>query len=144
MAQVKDNRRKFIPSVNQLKQDVTSIYIDVNLDYNQILMRLEYHLDPSYPDNIPDLTYELILQRYRAHIDLWNRRHGERETRGYLKGSEAVERKNFLDFLEMRLYTIDWTAQSGNPIRDRYLFGEIQQTNLTEQRKCFLENLKVK
>lgn len=135
--------KKFIPSASQLQQDVTAIFIDADMNYDWARERIIWHLDPTEPDNMPDLTYELLLSRYRSHIEHWNRRFKSTEERGYLSKPDAAKRKNFTDFLENRLYKIDWGGMSMTPGRDLYLFGDIAQSKLSQQRKIFIEGLKL-
>ena len=135
---------KFVPSVDQLTQDVTAIYIDENVnDYDYIRDRIIHHLDETYPENVKGLTYETIISKYRSHIESWNRRNREKEGKGFLSKAESSKRKTIIEFLETRLYIIDWEASSSTPIRDTYLFGDIRQPLLTEQRKRFLSSLKL-
>lgn len=138
-----DANRKFIPSEAQLQQDVTAIFIDADMKYDWARERLIWHLDPSDPENVPDLTYETVLSRYRMHIEHWNRRFKSTEERGFLSKTDAAKRKNFTDFLEARLYKIDWAGMSTTPGRDLYLFGNIPHSKLSQQRKNFLEGLKL-
>ena len=123
-------------------QDVSAIFIDENLDYDYTHSRLVYHLDETPYDNVKGLTYETIIHKYRTHIELWNQRNQEKEKKGFLGRPEAAKRKNFLEFLEARLYTIDWDSMSSTPLRDLYLFGNIKNDFLSKQRKAFLDSLK--
>jgi hypothetical protein len=133
---------KFIPGAEQLKDDITAIFIDEDLDYDYTLSRLIYHLDSSQANNKPDLTYEECIRKYKSHIDQWNSRNQATERRGFLGKPQAAKWKNFLEFLETRLYNIDWDSLSSIPDRDLYLFGDIKQDFLSEQRKSFIGSLK--
>ncbi len=127
-----------IPTVEQFRKDVTTIFIDENMDYGYVYNRLLYHLDPTYPDNAKNLTYENCIKKYKTHIDQWNDRNKEREKRGFLAKAEAEKRKTFLEFIEARLYNIDWDSFSDTPIRDSYLFGAlVTQETLIKQFKDF-------
>ena len=53
--------KKTIPTIEQFRKDISSIFIDEDLDYYYVLNRLKYHLDDTMPDNDPDLTYEIVL-----------------------------------------------------------------------------------
>lgn len=139
--------KKFIPAVEQLQKDVTAIFIDEDMDYHETHVRLVYHLNPKEPGNKKDLTYDECIRKYRAHIEIWNKRNKEKENRGYLAKSEALKRKNFLDFLDLRLYLIDWDSYSTNPLRDDYLFGTLLSQpemlkQLTDFKKIWQKNQK--
>jgi hypothetical protein len=116
--------KKIIPTVEQLRKDVSAIYIDENMDYEYLHERMTFHLNPDYPDNPKDLTYDECIGKYKTHIDLWNEKNREREKKGFLGKLEAQKRKTFLEFLDARLYKIDWDSLSSSPIRDKYLFGD--------------------
>lgn len=135
-------KQKFIPTIDQLIQDVTTIYIDESLNYDWCLQRLIWHLTGDDPDGKPNLTYDECIKKYRSHIENWNSRNAEREKKGYLGRPEANNRKNFVQFLEDRLYKIDWDSLSTSPIRDKYLFGDIKNDFLTEQRVAFMDLFK--
>ena len=132
---------KFIPSVSQLTKDISAIYIDDDLNYHYVLERLRFHLEHPIGEN-PDLTYEEIIKRYQSHIDQWNQKHSASEKRGFLGKKQGSKRKNFLEFLEVGLYSIDWESQSNTPERDLYLFGNVKHDFLSEQRKAFVNDLK--
>ena len=134
---------KFIPDRDQLRADVSAIFIDEDLNYSMCLEQLKYHLNPKNPGNIPDLTYELVLSRYRAHISLWTKRYGKKAESGFIQKADAMKRKNFLNFLGLKMYTIDFDAQSESPTRDLYLFGDIATEFLTKQRKAFVNSLQM-
>jgi hypothetical protein len=129
---------KIIPSLEQVRSEVSSIFIDDNLDFYYIVDLLKYHLDDQNPDNDPSITYELVLQKYRQHIEAWNIRNGEKERRGFVDKNQLKKRKNFLEFLNGRMYQIDWGNSNASPQRDDYLFGTLlSRTELLEQLKDF-------
>jgi hypothetical protein len=137
--------KKTIPTLEQFRRDITAIFIDEEVDYNYVLGRVRYHLDESQPDNDPLLTYETLLQKYRDHINLWNLRNGEKERKGFIDKIQLRKRKNILDFLESRLYSIDWGNTSVTPLRDDYLFGNrLSQKELMEQLNDFKKSCKEK
>jgi len=116
---------KLIPTEEQFRKDISSIFIDENIDYSWALERLKFHLDDTIPGNEQALTYQDILAKYRSHIENWNLRNAEKERKGFLDKDQQRKRKNIIQFLESRLYLLEWTYHETNPLRDNYLFGTI-------------------
>ena len=130
--------KKIFPTIEQFRKDITEIFIDEDLDYFYALELLVYHLNDKIPENDPKLTYETILKKYRLHIDLWNLRNGEKERRGFVNKDQLKKRKNIVEFLESRMYSIDWTKTSTTPQRDNYLLGTlVPQTEVLIQLNKF-------
>lgn len=135
-------KEKFIPTMDQLRQDVSAVYIDENLDYDYAMERLRFHLNPMYPDNVKSLTYEQCIAKYKAHIEIWNSRNAAKEGKGFLGKADSSKRKTFIEFMDARLYKIDWDSVSTHPVRDQYLFGDIRMEFLADQVKNFTDELK--
>ena len=129
---------KLIPTVEQLRSDISNIFIDECQDFGFIRDRLNYHLNVESDSQDPELSYDRILEKYRCHIDAWNMRNGEKERRGFVDKTQLRKRKNFLEFLEMKMYQIDWGNANSTPLRDDYLFGTlVTKSNMLNQLKSF-------
>ena len=111
-----------IPSYEVFCEEIKRIFPegDLPLSYNRLLWYLE---NIEYPDSYL-LTWKLLVDKFKQHIDEWNLMYGPKLGTKYFPSKAYALRKNFYEFLGDRFYEREFVTSIGHNERNKYLFGD--------------------
>lgn len=93
--------------------------------------RLGYFLEHEKTSTGKSLTVEFLIDKFRQHIDHWNKEYGERESK-FIGVKDKQKRLNFYDFLGAQKYNHEYSAPLSKQ-RDKYLFPGLSIKELNQR-----------
>lgn len=124
------------PTLEQFKEDIRDIYShgDLKEGYENLIFVTE---ELELKHNNQPVTYELILIKFRQHINWWNYMYKKKERSGMLRKEAEEARMDIARFITERGWEKEWDIKSGTMIREMYLFGTLPIKELVRQLRNF-------
>lgn len=122
-----------IVTLQQFEKDIRAIFSEGNMQYAYDLLPKHVGIENDQTgENV--LTYETLIKQFKRHHEAWNKEFGDTEPK-YITREDKDRRKNIGAFLAGKWYQHYFDFKT-HP-RDQYLFGNVDEDFLTEQRKQF-------
>jgi hypothetical protein len=129
-----------LPPYKVFLSEIKRSYPEGNLEatYNRIKWFIE---NEQFCNDGTPITYRLIMDKFTAHIRIWNMRYGRKEKDGYLSMEAEEKRKTLFEFIGSKWYEREFAATVDSSLRDGYLFGPFPVPYLMEQLSIFKETI---
>jgi hypothetical protein len=120
-----------VPSFDVFRQEIMKIYPagDLTEAYEKILWYIER--EKICADGTP-ISYQLIMDKFAAHIRAWNMRYGSREPK-FIGKADEEKRKDLLNFIYLKWYEQEFVPSASQGERNKYLFGDFPVEYLKQQ-----------
>lgn len=132
------NKLSQIPDYDSFRQQAMAIFPDGDLKKGY--ERMCNHISLFKDEKGEPLTYDFILEKFKACHEQWKFRYASKEAKGYLSAQADTQRYCFDAFIDQKIYNQEFVIAVGNSERKRYLFGDFCPEYLQQQLTIFLKS----